>query len=80
MADAAITDPDPPTPGSNPCGAELEAANTCISADPTSCTCFNPPFSANFPADFEAAFRQTLVYYPPDSSKFCSASNENVCE
>jgi hypothetical protein len=73
MADASLAE-------TNPCVVELEAANTCIAADTATCTCFNQPFSTTFPADFEAAFRQTLAFYPPDSPDFCDASNEKVCE
>jgi hypothetical protein len=80
MADAPIADPAASIADPKPCMGELEFANTCIAADPETCTCFNQPFSTIFPVEFEEAFKQTLAFYAPDSSEFCTESNTNVCE
>ena len=63
----------------DPCSAEMQTADSCIQADPTTCSCFKQPFSTTFESGLESAFTKTMAAEAPTSPNFCSAANANIC-
>jgi hypothetical protein len=63
----------------DPCAAQLTAANSCVSGDPGSCSCFTQPFMTSFPTEVTGAYRKTMAFEVPGSPEFCTKANFNVC-
>jgi hypothetical protein len=63
----------------DPCAAELATANSCVSGDPATCSCFTQPFLESFPNEVSSAYRKTMAFEVPGTPEFCDRANFNVC-
>ena len=61
------------------CEAEISAAEACIAADPTTCTCQPQPFRDNVPYEIDGAYKGTMAFHTPDEPEFCTKANDKVC-
>jgi LPXTG-motif cell wall-anchored protein len=63
----------------DPCAAQLASANSCVSGDPGTCSCFTQPFMESFPTEVSGAYRKTMAFEVPGTPEFCAKANFNVC-
>ena len=63
----------------DPCAAQLAAADSCVSGDAGSCSCFTQPFMTSFPTEVTGAYRKTMAFEVPGTPEFCDKANFNVC-
>lgn len=62
-----------------PCGTQLMTLESCVEADPATCSCFKSPFNETFPSDVGTAYRMTMAFEIPGTDEFCATANEGVC-
>jgi hypothetical protein len=63
----------------DPCAAQLATANSCVSRDPATCSCFTQPFIESFPREVTGAYFYTIAFETPGTTEFCAEANFNVC-